>query len=182
VTLSGLPPLWWVLALVMAQRLGELALASANTRRLLARGGREAGRGHYPLFVLLHASWLLAIALTVPPEREPNRGLLLVFLVLQIARVWVVATLGPFWTTRVITVPDAPLVRRGPFRLVRHPNYWIVGAEILVLPLAFGAVWVGLVWTVLNALLIRHRVSVEERALAPRAAAGRPSRFTRARP
>lgn len=171
-TLFGVAPLAWVLALVVFQRLGELALAGANTRRLLARGGREVGRGHYPLFILLHGSWLLAIALTVPADREPNGGLLLVFLVLQVARVWVVATLGPFWTTRVITVPDAPLVTRGPFRLVRHPNYWIVGAEILVLPLAFGAVWVAVVWTVLNALLIRYRVSVEERALASRATVG----------
>lgn len=169
-TVLGFPPLAWVLALVVFQRLGELALASANTRRLLARGGREVGRGHYPLFILLHASWLLAIALTVPPEREPNAILLLVFLALQLARVWVVSTLGPYWTTRVVTVPDAPLVRRGPFRFLRHPNYWVVGAEILILPLAFGAVWVAVVWSVLNALLIRHRVGVEERALVPRAA------------
>jgi methyltransferase len=164
-------PLAWVLALVAAQRLAELALAAANTRRLLARGGREVGRAHYPLFVLLHASWLAAIALTTPLERQPWWPLIGVFIVLQVLRVWVVATLGPYWTTRIITLDDAPIVRRGPFRFVRHPNYCVVVAEIAVLPLAFGNWPVALIWSVLNALLLRHRVRLEMAALAPREAA-----------
>ncbi|HEY3950150.1 isoprenylcysteine carboxyl methyltransferase family protein [Phenylobacterium sp.] len=163
-------PLVWILSLVAGQRLIELALAAANTRRLLARGAREVGRAHYPLFVLLHGSWLVAIALTTPLDRQPWWPLIGVFVVLQLLRVWVVATLGPYWTTRIITLDAAPIVRRGPFRFVRHPNYCIVVAEIAVLPLAFGNWPVALTWSLLNALLLRHRIRVEMGALAEREA------------
>jgi methyltransferase len=161
-------PLVWILSLVAAQRLVELVLAASNTRRLLARGAREVGRAHYPLFVLLHASWLLAVAVTTPLERQPYWPLIGVFIVLQLLRVWVVATLGPYWTTRIITLDEAPIVRGGPFRFVRHPNYCVVVAEIAVLPLAFGDWPVALIWTVLNALLLRHRIRVEMGALSER--------------
>jgi methyltransferase len=163
-------PLAWILALVAVQRLGELALADFNTRRLLARGAHEVGRGHYPLFILLHASWLIAIAVTTPVDTQPIWPLIGVFAVFQLLRAWVVASLGPYWTTRIITLDDAPLVRGGPFRLVRHPNYWIVVGEIAVLPLAFGNWPVALAWSVFNALLLRHRIRVEMAALATRAA------------
>jgi len=158
----------WVLAFVVAQRLGELALARRNTTRLLARGAYEVGARHYPLFIILHASWLLAIFLTTPLDRPPNWSLLAVYAVLQAMRAWVIATLGPYWTTRVISLDGAPLVRHGPFRWVRHPNYWTVTAEIAVLPLAFGNWPVALVWTILNAALLRHRIGVESKALAAR--------------
>ncbi len=161
-------PLVWILALVVAQRAGELALARRNTARLLARGGREAGRDHYPLFIVLHATWLIAIAATVDIHRQPDWRLIAVYGLLQILRVWVIATLGPYWTTRIVTLDDVPLVTSGPFRFVRHPNYWIVAGEIAILPLAFGAVGVALVWSVLNGLLLRHRIAVETAALAPR--------------
>jgi methyltransferase len=163
-------PLVWIIALVAAQRLVELVLAASNTRRLMARGAREVGRAHYPLFVLLHASWLMAIALTTPLDRQPYWPLIGVFIVLQLARVWVVATLGPYWTTRIITLDEAPIVRGGPFRFVRHPNYCVVVAEIAVLPLAFGNWPVALIWTILNALLLRHRIRVEMGALSEREA------------
>ncbi len=165
-------PLVWILALVAAQRLGELVLASANTRRLMARGAREIGRGHYPLFVLLHASWLVAIAGTTPMHTRPSWPLIGVFVILQLLRLWVIATLGPYWTTRVITLDDAPVVRRGPYRFLRHPNYWVVAGEIAVLPLAFHNWPVAAVWSVLNALLLRHRIGVETAALAPRRVGG----------
>ena len=164
-------PLAVILALVAVQRLIELVIARHNTERLLARGGREVGAGHYPLFIALHASWLVAIALTTPVFRQPNWALIAVFALLQLARVWVVTTLGPYWTTRIITVDDAPLVRRGPFRFVRHPNYWIVCAEIAVLPLAFGNWPVALIWSGLNAALLSHRIKVETTVLASREAA-----------
>ena len=158
----------WVLALVVCQRLGELVIAQRNTRRLLARGAYEVGRRHYPLFILLHSSWLIAIALTVPPTRVPSWWLLAVFALLQLCRVWVISTLGPYWTTRVITLEGAPIVTGGPFRFVRHPNYWVVTGEIAVLPLAFGDWPVALIWTILNGLLLRYRISVEMAALAER--------------
>lgn len=160
--------LYWVLLFVVAQRLGELIWAARNTRRLLARGAVEIGQRHYPLFIVLHASWLIAIAVTVPADTPPNWSLLGILAVLQILRVWVVATLGPYWTTRIITLADAPLVRHGPFRFMRHPNYAVVIAEIAILPLAFGAWPVALVWSIANALLLRHRIQVENAALQPR--------------
>jgi methyltransferase len=163
-------PLAWILALVVAQRLAELVLASSNTRRLLARGAREVGRPHYPLFILLHASWLVAIAVTASPRAQPVWWLIGVFVALQLARVWVIGTLGPYWTTRIITLDAAPVVRRGPFRFVRHPNYCVVVGEIAVLPLAFHDWPVAVIWSALNALLLRHRIRMEETALAPRVA------------
>jgi methyltransferase len=164
----SLTPLVWILGLVVIQRLAELVVAHRNTTRLLARGAREVGAAHYPLFILLHASWLVAIALTTPLDRQPIWPLIGVFAVLQGLRIWVVTTLGPYWTTRVITLDEAPLVRRGPFRFVRHPNYWVVCGEIAVLPLAFGDWQVALVWTLLNAMLLTHRIRVETEALSPR--------------
>jgi methyltransferase len=164
-------PLFWILGLVAAQRLAELVLASINTRRLMARGAREVGRAHYPLFVFLHGSWLIAIALTTPGDARPSWPLIGVFVVLQLLRVWIIATLGPYWTTRVITLDGAPLVRTGPFRFLRHPNYWVVAGEVAILPMAFGDWPVALVWSVLNAILLRHRIHVETAALASRAAA-----------
>lgn len=158
-------PLVWVMALVVIQRLGELVIAGRNTRRLLARGGREIGAGHYPVMVAMHASWLAAIAFTTPVDTQPDRTLLAAYLVLQFARVWVIVTLGEYWTTRVITVDDAPLVAKGPFRFVRHPNYLIVTAEIALLPLAFHNIWVAVIFTVLNQLMLRHRIRVEQAAL-----------------
>jgi methyltransferase len=163
-------PLVWILALVVLQRLAELAIASRNTRRLLARGGREIGADHYPLFILLHASWLLAIALATPPRTQPSWALIGVYAALQLVRVWVIATLGPYWTTRIITVEGAPIVRSGLYRYVRHPNYWVVTGEIAILPMAFHDWAVAAVWSILNALLLRHRIRIETAALASRVA------------
>lgn len=160
--------LWVVLALVAAQRLAELAYARRNTRRLLAEGGRESGAGHYPLLVGLHVLWLLSLAVFVPADRPPDWALLGVFVLLQVLRLWVLVSLGRFWTTRVITLPGAPLVRRGPYRYLRHPNYLVVAAEILVLPLAFGAWEIALVFSLANAAVLALRIRCEERALAPR--------------
>lgn len=154
--------------LVAVQRLGELVYARRNEARLRDRGAVESGAGHYPLFILLHGAWLLAVFLLIPADRVPSWPLLALFLLLQAARIWVVATLGPYWTTRVLSLPGAPLVRRGPYRWVRHPNYLIVTAEIAVLPLAFGAWWIAIAFSLANALLLRHRIGVEERALAER--------------
>lgn len=157
-----------VALLVAAQRLGELVYARRNETRLRARGAVESGASHYPLFILLHGAWLLAVFLLIPADRAPSWPLLAVFVLLQAARVWVVATLGPYWTTRVLSLPGAPLVRRGPYRWVRHPNYLIVTAEIAVLPLAFNAWAIAIVFSLANALLLYHRIGVEERALAER--------------
>lgn len=160
--------LWLLLAVTAGQRLAELALAARNTRRLKAAGGIEHGRRHYPLFVLLHAGWLAAMALATPADRPPVWPLIGLYLLLQAGRIWVIASLGRFWTTRVISLPSAPLVGRGPYRWLAHPNYLIVALEIATLPLAFGAWRIAAAFSVLNALLLAHRLRVERRALAGR--------------
>jgi methyltransferase len=160
-----------ILALVALQRLVEVAYATRNTRALIRRGGMEAGRRHYPLFIILHGLWLLAIAASLPAVPPIYFALLWVFVLLQAARIWVIASLGEYWTTRIITVPGAPLVRRGPYRYVRHPNYLVVAGEIAVLPLVFGQVWVAVIFSLLNAALLTWRIRVENAALAPRAQA-----------
>ena len=164
-------PLYLILGFVVVQRLGELAYARRNTVRLLARGGVETGAGHYPIFVLLHGSWLIALAAFVPAGAGINLPLLFVFAALQVARVWVLLSLGQHWTTRVITVPGAPLVSRGPYRYLRHPNYAIVTAEIAVLPLIFSAWEIAIIYSLLNLALLRHRIRIENEALALRRAA-----------
>ncbi len=163
----GLPQI--VVLLVAVQRLGELVLARRNTRRLMARGAVEVGRGHYPLFVLLHGGWLVALFVATPADAPVSWPLLALFVVLQGLRVWVVASLGPFWTTRIVTLPGAPLVRRGPYRWVRHPNYLVVIGEIAVLPLAFGQVGLAVVFSVLNLALLAWRIRLENGVLAERA-------------
>lgn len=157
-----------IVVLVMLQRVGELWYASRNTRALKARGAVEFGRAHYPLIVLLHVSWLIAIAAAI--GRDPSVYLLplVLFAVLQALRIWVIATLGSYWTTRIITVPGEPLVRRGLYRFVRHPNYLVVTGEMAVLPLVFGQVTNAIVFSTLNVVLLAKRIRQENAALEPR--------------
>ena len=152
-------------AFLVLQRLGELALARHNTARLLARGAVEHGARHYPLIVTLHAAWLGAIAI-LGWDAPVHLGWLAVFALLQILRVWILASLGGRWTTRIIVL-DAPLVARGPFRWLPHPNYALVVAEIAVAPMVLGLWKVALVFSLLNALVLRIRIRAENRALAP---------------
>lgn len=161
-----------IVGLVAAARVGELVHSAHNARRLKARGAIELGAGHYPLFVALHAAWLIALVVLVPWGVEINWLWLAIYVVLQALRVWTIASLGPFWTARVYSVPDAPLVRHGPYRLVAHPNYLIVAGEIAVLPLVFGAWRIALAFSIFNAVLLAWRVRIEERGLEPRRALG----------
>jgi methyltransferase len=164
-----------VLAFVTIERLAELWLARRNTRNLLARGAFEAAPRHYPLIVALHAAWLAGLWL-LAWDRQVNPGWLAVFAVLQLMRVWVLATLGARWTTRIIVLPGETLVRRGPYRLMRHPNYAVVVGEIAVLPLVFGLPWYALVFSLLNGLVLGIRIRAENAALsALRASPGQPS-------
>ncbi|MDR6510279.1 methyltransferase [Novosphingobium capsulatum] len=153
-----------IMAFVTLQRLSELVIARRNTARLMAAGAREVAANHYPVMVAMHTAWLAVLWFTVG-DRPIFLPLLAVFAVLQLMRVWVLATLGPRWTTRIIVTPQAPLVKRGPFRFVRHPNYMVVTAEIAVLPLTFGLVWVALLFTVLNAAMLTVRIRAENSAL-----------------
>ncbi len=157
-----------IITLVVLQRAGELVLANRNTRRLKAQGAVEIGAEHYRLIVLLHMAWLLAVLWLLPAPLIIHWLWLAVFVVLQAARVWVIASLGPYWTTRIISVPGAPLVKSGPYRFVRHPNYLVVAGEILALPLVFGEIGVAIFFSLANAAMLFWRVRQEETGLATR--------------
>jgi methyltransferase len=176
---SPLPPidsrvLYTALVLaVAAARLAELRLASRNRRWLLARGAVEAGAGHYPAMVALHAVWLAACPAEVwllrRPLVPPLAAAMLVLLAGAMAlRYWVIRTLGDRWTTRILVLPGAPRIESGPFRHLRHPNYLAVALEILALPLVHTAWFTAAVSTAANAALMAVRIPAEERALAVR--------------
>jgi methyltransferase len=153
-----------IMAFVTLQRLSELVIARRNTARLMAAGAREYGANHYPVMVAMHTAWLIALWFSVG-DRAVSWPLLLAFAVLQGMRIWVLATLGSRWTTRIIVLPGASLVARGPFRFLRHPNYAVVTAEIAVLPLTFGLFGIAALFTILNAAMLYVRIGAENRAL-----------------
>ena len=162
-----------ILAFVTLERLGELWLSNRNTRRLVAQGAQEAGAGHYPVMIAIHVLWLAALW-WLAPFRQVDGFWLAAFVLLELARIWVVATLGQRWTTRIIVLPEAPLVRAGPYRWVDHPNYIVVVGEIAVLPLVFGLWQVALLFSLLNAAILAVRIREENRALRPQGSLARP--------
>jgi methyltransferase len=153
-----------VLAFVTAERVAELALARRNTARLLARGAKEYAPSHFRLIVALHVAWLAGLWL-LGWNRPIEWGWLAVFAMLQVLRVWVLATLGARWTTRIIVLPGAPLVKTGPYRFLNHPNYVVVIGEIAVLPLALGLPLYALGFSILNGVALWIRISAENSAL-----------------
>jgi methyltransferase len=153
-----------ILTFVTAERLAELPLARRNTARLLALGAREHAPQHYPLIVALHVAWLAGLWL-LGWNRPILWGWFAVYAVLQILRIWILATLGSRWTTRIIVLPNAPLVKTGPYRFLNHPNYALVIGEIAVLPLVFGLPLYALAFSVLNGLVLWVRISAENSAL-----------------
>jgi methyltransferase len=158
-----------LLLLATCQRLIELRIASRNTRALLANGAYEVGRGHYPAIVFLHCTWLVALwAWLLVGGAQFTPWAAIAYLLVQALRIWSMVSLGRFWTTRIIVVPNAPLVRKGPYRVLRHPNYLVVLLEIALLPLALGSWLVALGFSIANAILLAWRIKVEESTLAPR--------------
>ena len=155
----------FLVAFVAAQRIAELVHARRNTRMLRATGGVEFGASHYPCMVALHAVWLFGLW-WLGHDRPVDPAWLAVFILLLSGRVWVIASLGRRWTTRVIVLPGAAPVARGPYRFIRHPNYLVVALEIAVVPLALGLPRFALVFSLLNAAMLAVRICVENRALA----------------
>jgi methyltransferase len=154
-----------ILALVTLQRAAELVISSRNTRELIARGAVEVAPRHYPLIVAVHAAWLIGLW-AFGHDQPVNIIILLFYVALQGFRFWVMQTLGPRWTTRIIVLPGEPLVSSGPYRFLSHPNYAVVAAEIAVLPLVLGLAWLAVIFTVLNTAVLAIRIRAENRALA----------------
>jgi methyltransferase len=165
---------WYValVLLVVAARLVELVVAGRHLRWALARGGVEYGAGHYPAMVLLHTGLLVGCLVEVPLAHRPflpwlGWPMLALLVASHALRWWCIASLGRRWTTRVVVLPGEPLVTRGPYRWLRHPNYVAVALEGVALPLVHTAWVTAVLFTVLNAvLLLGFRIPTEERALA----------------
>mgnify|MGYP000600780283 CR=1 FL=1 len=162
-----------ILLLVTAERLGELWLARRNTAALLKQGAVEMAPQHYTLIVLLHGFWLAGLW-ALGWDQPVNLLWLAVFLVLQVLRVWVLATLGRRWTTRIIVLPGEQLVATGPYRWLTHPNYVVVIGEIAVLPLCLGLPWYALAFSLANAAVLTVRIRAENAALHPSRNLGQP--------
>jgi methyltransferase len=153
------------LTFITFQRFIEFIWDLQNTKRLRAAGAIEFGGMHYPAVMLVHAGWLAGLWM-LGYDREIVPLYLIAFLLLQIARYWVLVTLGRRWTTRVIVLPGAPLIERGPYRLMRHPNYVIVAGELVLAPLALGLPVYALVFLALYAGAAYLRIQVENTALS----------------
>ncbi|WP_217168957.1 isoprenylcysteine carboxyl methyltransferase family protein [Streptomyces sp. AC512_CC834] len=169
---------WYALLLlaVAAERLAELVVARRNAAWTRARAGVEHGRGHYPVMVALHTALLVCCLLEVLLADRPflpalGLPMLALALLAQALRWWCIATLGPYWNTRVIVVPGARLVGAGPYRFLQHPNYVAVVVEVAALPLVHSAWLTALVFTVANAMLLTVRVRCENAALTQAAPA-----------
>ena len=154
-----------LLTLVALQRLAELVMPHRNTKRLMQAVATEIGAAHYPLIVSVHAAWLLAlVAWAVFVPQHLSMLWLLVYIALQVLRLWVMLTLGRFWTTRIIVPREMPLIRRGPYRFLRHPNYVVVALEIAALPLVIGAWPLAIIFSLLNAAILKVRITAENRS------------------
>jgi methyltransferase len=154
-----------LLAFLTLQRLSELIIASRNTKALLRAGAYERGAGHYPVMVAFHATWLATLWF-FGWNHAASAPYVVVFAVLQAARLWVILTLGRRWTTRIIVLPGVPAVTSGPFRFVRHPNYLVVALEIPCVSLALGLAWHATLFGALNLALLWWRADAEDRAFA----------------
>jgi len=154
--------------LILAQRGAEEVHSARNTRALLARGAREEGAAYYPVVAAAHLGWIASLFSLVPPDTHVYWPLVGLYLLLQVVRYWVIATLGPYWTHRIITLDEAPVVSSGAYSIVRHPNYAITVAETLLLPLAFSAFAVAVIMTAIWVAVLSYKIRLEDAALARR--------------
>jgi methyltransferase len=155
---------------VIVQRLLELRVAKRNEAWARSQGAIEHAPEHYPWMVAMHTAWILAMFFE-SLARGSQLGAfwfvwLGVFVLAQFGRYWAISSLGPYWNTRILIVPGATLVRRGPYKFMPHPNYVVVALELLTGPLIFGAWITAVIFTILNAImLLGVRIPAEERAL-----------------
>ena len=158
-----------IVTLVMAQRLIELLLAKRNEKQLRAQGAYEVGASHYPYMIALHVCFFISLIVEVQFFKDSISPLFLpffiVFLLVQGLRVWCLRSLGMFWNTKIIILPGANVIKKGPYQYIRHPNYVIVCVEILLLPLMFDAYVTACMFTLLNAAMLFVRIPIEEKAL-----------------
>ncbi len=159
----------WVVPVLVAQRLVELSLSRRHREALCARGGREYHAETFPAMAALHVLFLVSLAVESYPWRFPldvyTWGCLAALALVTAGRYWVIASLGENWNVRIVLVPGEPVKKTGPYRLMRHPNYLVIALEFLLLPLLMRAPVTLVVFSVANAIVLRHRIRLEERVL-----------------
>ncbi|MBT2649328.1 isoprenylcysteine carboxyl methyltransferase [Bacillus sp. ISL-34] len=155
--------------LLAIQRLVELYIAKQNEKQLKSAGAVEYGESHYRWMVLMHLSFFIVLICEVVVLERDMSGLwpiwLSLFLIAQSARIWVIRSLGKHWNTKIIVVPDADVVIKGPYKYFKHPNYIIVATEILVISLLFNAYYTAIIFSLLNVWMMTVRIPLEEKAL-----------------
>jgi methyltransferase len=152
---------------VIFQRLMELVVARRNEKWSRGQGAVEYGKNHYPYMVMLHTAFIVAMAVEYYYKGGKfSWPFMLIFVLLLSVKVWVIASLGKYWNTKILRVPHAPFIKKGPYKLFKHPNYFIVVCEIVVIPMVFGLYITAIVFTVLNAAMLTVRIKAEEQAWA----------------
>ena len=152
---------------VILLRIGELLLSKRNEKWLLKNGAIEYGEKHYPFIVVLHVSFLVSLIFEYSVQQTPSYSLfLLVFYFLIIVfKTWVILSLGKFWNTKIYHIPNIPLIKKGPYKYFRHPNYMIVIGEIAVIPLVFHLYYTAIAFSILNAIMLFVRINEENKVL-----------------
>jgi methyltransferase len=161
----------FVILIIISQRLAELAIAKRNEKWLLSKGAVESGKGHYRYIVMLHTFFIISLITEYLFKSRHNdlniiNYLFLVFLIiLEAGRIWVLKSLGRYWNTKILRIPDTALVDKGPYKYLKHPNYVIVVCEILIIPLIFNLYYTAVVFTILNAVMLTVRIRIENKVL-----------------
>ena len=162
-------PFWIFLLFVILQRIVELAIAKRNERVVEAKGAIEFDRNGYKAIVAMHVAFFISLVLEKVFLQRSLNSLWIVFVTLfvlaQFLRYWAISSLGVYWNTRILVVPNSKLVTSGPYKYLRHPNYLAVIIEIAATPLIFSCYITAAVFSVLNLILLRRRVRIEEQAL-----------------
>lgn len=158
------------ITIVVFQRVTELIIAKRNEGWMKKQGGIEFGQQHYWFIVTVHSLFIICLILEViifekePSSLWPFLGSL--FILTQLARVWALFSLGKYWNTKIIVVPNAKVIKKGPYVYLKHPNYLIVSLELIIIPLLFNAFWTTILFSLLNAVILMIRIPAEEKALS----------------
>jgi len=155
------------ISFIILLRIGELILAKRNERWLLQHSAVEYGKLHYPYIVALHVFFLASLILEYSSQQTHafSAFLLVVYFVLLAFKTWIITSLGKFWNTKIFHIAGIALVKKGPYKYFKHPNYLVVIAEIAVIPLAFHLYYTAIFFTLLNMIVLYVRVREENKAL-----------------
>lgn len=158
-----------IIIFIICQRIVELIIAKRNERFLLSLGAFEVGKNHYPYMIAMHVSFFISLIIEVLIfNRSISKSfpfLLLLFLLVQVLRIWCIVSLGKFWNTKIIILPGANVLRKGPYLFMRHPNYFVVTMEFILIPFMFQAYFTAITFTFLNIWMLSIRIPLEEKVL-----------------